>query len=333
MSDQHGIPLQQRLPWHEAPRLRFSESMARAQVAHALLLHGEGGMHKVHLGRQLSQCLLCTHPDSGFACGRCRSCLLFQAGNHPDWTEIKPVDSAVIRIDQIRDLCARLSMRPQIASRQVALLWPAEQMNAASANALLKTLEEPAADTHLLLISDRAGRLSATIRSRCQRLPVSASKDQATIASVAQMAGVSLAQACSALALSGGDPELALQWLTPDQWDAIAALTDRLVQLAQGQLDASAFSASYRKEAIHLLQRWSRLIALMLSSEDAEPGVFKPLIQLAEAVEYSTLLPLATQLERARGMMGSGVREDLLVYDLALRWSQAFNTRERRRES
>ena len=98
----------------------------------------------------------------GSACGHCHSCLLYQAGNHPDWTEIQPVESAFIRIDQIRELSGRLSMRLQIAQRQVALLWPAEQMNAAS-SMLLKTLEEPAADTHLLLVSDRAGRLSATI--------------------------------------------------------------------------------------------------------------------------------------------------------------------------
>ena len=321
------------LPWHESPRKRFADSLARGQVAHALLVHGEGGLHKVHLARQLGQALLCQRPTSGSACGHCHSCLLYQAGNHPDWTEIQPVESAFIRIDQIRELSGRLSMRPQIAQRQVALLWPAEQMNAASSNALLKTLEEPAADTHLLLVSDRAGQLSATIRSRCQRMPIPGSKTSETVASVAQMAGVSTAQAQAALELSGGDPELGLHWLTPEHWSALVALAAQLVELAHGRLDAQTFAGSYRKEGVALLQRWSRLIALMLGSPQVEAGAFKPLVALAGAVQYTTLLPLATQLERARGMIGSGVREDLMVYDLALRWSEAFTTQGRRRES
>lgn len=321
------------MPWHELPRQRFADSLARGQVAHALLLHGEGGLHKVHLARQLGQALLCQQPLSGVACSKCHSCLLCQAGNHPDWTEVQPVESAIIRVDQIRELSARLAMRPQIAQRQVALLWPAEQMNSASSNALLKTLEEPAADTHLLLVSDRAGRLSATIRSRCQRMPISGSKTPETIASVARMAGVSQAQALAALELSGGDPELGLHWLAPEHWSAIVALAAQLVDLAHGRLDANAFAGGYRKDGVVLLQRWSRLIALMLGSDAVSSAAFKPLVELAGAVRYSTLLPLATQLERARGMIGSGVREDLMVYDLALRWSEAFITQGRRRES
>ena len=333
MADTPILDPRQRLPWHQQPWQRFADSLARGQVAHALLLHGEGGMHKLHFGRQLAQSLLCAQPVSGFACGSCRSCLLYQAGNHPDWTEVRPVDSAVIKIDQIRELSARLSMRPQIAQRQVALLWPAEQMNAASSNALLKTLEEPSADTHLLLLSDRMGRLSATIRSRCQRFPIPGNKDPDTVQVVAQMAGVSSDQALGALDLSGGDPEISLQWLAPDQWREILALSAQLVDLAHGRLDASTFSAGYRREGVTLLQRWSRLIALMLGAEAGSGGAFAALIELAAAVQYSTLLPLATQLERARGMIGSGVREDLMVYDLAVRWSQAFTTRGRRRES
>jgi DNA polymerase III subunit delta' len=321
------------LPWHELPRQRFADSLSRGQVAHALLLHGEGGSHKVHLARQFGQALLCQQPVSGVACGKCHSCLLCQAGNHPDWTEVQPVESAMIRVDQIRELSARLSMRPQIAQRQVALLWPSEQMNPASSNALLKTLEEPAADTHLLLVSDRAGRLSATIRSRCQRMPIIGSKTPETVSTVAQMAGVSAGQALAALELSGGDPELGLHWLAPEHWSAIVALSAQLVDLAHGRLDASSFAGGYRKESVALLQRWSRLIALMLGSDKVDAGAFKPLVALAGAVQYTTLLPLATQLERARGMIGSGVREDLMVYDLAVRWSEAFTTQGRRRES
>ena len=95
--------------------------------------------------------------------------------------------------DQIRALSERLSMRPQIGERQVALIFPAERMNSAAANALLKTLEEPTPDTHLLLVADRIGQLPATIRSRCQRLPVAPVSDDEGIAALATFVIVGLA--------------------------------------------------------------------------------------------------------------------------------------------
>lgn len=321
------------LPWHTTAWQRLAQGHARGQIAHALLIHGEGGLHKVQLGREIAQGLLCERPLAARGCGQCRSCELYLAGNHPDWVEVHPVESAQIRIDQIRELSARLAMRPQIARCQVALLWPAEAMNVASANALLKTLEEPAGDTHLLLLAERIGRLPATIRSRCQRLPLVAHLDEATVAAVASMAGVDAARALAALRFSGGDPESALQALQPEQWNAIATLVQRLTELARGRGDASSFAAGYRNEGAALLQRWSRLIALAVQGEPLAAEPFDAYIALTSRMEMSTLLPLATQLERARGLAGSGVREDLLVYDLAARWIAAFNPGERGRRA
>jgi DNA polymerase III subunit delta' len=333
MADQPRLDPALRLPWHFQAWQQLSASSDRDQMAHALLIHGEGGLHKVHLGRQIAQGLLCEKPLQAFPCGRCRGCTLFVSGNHPDWAEVCPVDSAVVKVDQIRDLSSRLAMRPQIARRQVALIWPAEQMNSAASNALLKTLEEPSGDTHLLLVADRVGRLSATIRSRCQRLPLVGRTDQENVALLARLAAVDEIRARAALVLSGGDPELALDSLNAESWAAISSLAQQLLALARAELAPAAFAASYRKDAVRLLQSWSRLIALMLGSETSGHAAFDALLDLTSAVEISTLLPLATQLERARGMIGSGVREDLLVFDLAARWSQAFTTRGRRREA
>lgn len=325
------LPQDTNLPWHAAAWQRLAAGAARGQFAHALLIHGEGGLHKLRLGREIGQGLLCEAPEGAHACGRCRGCLLYAAGNHPDWVEVHPVESAYIRIDQIRELSARLSMRPQIARRQVALLWPAEQMNIAAANALLKTLEEPAADTHLLLLADRIGRLPATIRSRCQRLPLAGGDDAATVAAVAALAGVDALRARVALALAGGDPEQAVDSLGAEAWKEFGALTRRLMELARGDLDPTAFATVGKGDGAALLQRWSRLIAIAVRGESLGCDPFDAWIDLTSRMEMSTLLPLATQLERARGLAGSGVREDLLIHDLASRWALAFNHRERRR--
>ncbi|GMU43610.1 MAG: DNA polymerase III subunit delta' [Xanthomonadales bacterium] len=318
-------------PWHATAWQRVSASLARDQLAHALLIHAEGGMHKLAFGRTLAHGLLCAAPLGGLPCGECRQCALLAVGNHPDYIEVQPVDSVQIRIDQIRELSERLAMRPQLAQRQAALLWPAEAMNAAAANALLKTLEEPAGDTHLLLLAERIGRLPATIRSRCQRLPLARAQGTQATAEVARLAAVDGPRAQAALAYAGGDPELALAVLAAEPWKSLLGLVQRLVDLARGQVDAPAFVAAFRGEGPQLLQRWSRLIALAVRAQAVPGGAFEDFLGLTSRLEMSTLLPLATQLERARALAGSGVREDLLIHDLAARWSAAFRTGQRGR--
>ncbi|HWS25628.1 MAG TPA: hypothetical protein VN259_03550, partial [Xanthomonadales bacterium] len=171
----------------------------------------------------------------------------------------------------------------------------------------------------------------ATIRSRCQRLPLVAQDDELTVDTVAGLAKVDPPRARAALALAGNDPELALENLRPEVWSALAGLTQKLIDVAQGRLDSGSLAVNPKGEGAVLLQRWSRLIALAVRGEHLGSAPFDAWVDLTSRLEMSTLLPLATQLERARGMAGSGVREDLLIYDLAARWSQAFNHGERRR--
>lgn len=321
-----------RYPWHEQAWQRYAGALERQQVAHALLVHGEGGLHKLMLARNIGRSLLCQQrlPDAS-ACGRCRSCLLAQAGNHPDWVEVGLEDSAVIKIDQIRELSQRLAMRPQLAERQVALLWPAERMNVAAANALLKTLEEPAADTHLLLVADRIGRMPATIRSRCQRLAVVAHDDSSSIQALAKLAGVDESRARLGYALSLGDPEAAVELLAPANFAEWTRLVERLVELATGRLLPQGLVAAYPRDGARLLQRWSQLLGFAVAGANAGDRGWDVWISLTSRLEMSRLLPFATQLERARALLGSGVREDLLIGDLARRWSELLRLEERRR--
>ncbi len=325
------MDLSRPLPWHAQAWGRFGNALARGAVAHGLLIHGEGGLHKTQLARRMGQSLLCAAPDAeANACGRCKSCLLLKAGTHPDWVEVSPVESAVIKIDQVRALSERLSMRPQIAARQVAMLLPAERMNVAASNALLKTLEEPSGDTHLLLVADRVGRLSATIRSRCQRLPVAPVAGAEGIAEFAAWAGVALPSAASALAISHGDPEAAVQILAPGAWAEWTQLAEQLVDIASGRLAPTQFFALHAKDGARMLERWSGLIAVAMNAEGLDVPELDKLVRLTSRVEMSRLAPLATQLERARSMLGSGVREDLLIYELSCRWAELHSTgRER----
>jgi DNA polymerase-3 subunit delta' len=158
----------------------------RAQLPHSLLLSGPRGLGKFDLARAFAASLLCENPlQNGNACGSCLACNWLSQGNHPDFrllqpdalaesegeegTEVKESGkkaSQQITIDQVRGLDDFLHVGTHRHGLRVVIVCPAEAMNRSTANALLKTLEEPAAGTLFLLVSNEPERLLPTIRSR-----------------------------------------------------------------------------------------------------------------------------------------------------------------------
>ena len=126
--------------------------------------------------------LLCRENEPAGLCSHCRSCTLLAAGSHPDYFDLQPDEGKqVIKVDQVRALIGKLDLTTSISERKVACIHPAEEMNAAAANALLKSLEEPAGNTVLILVSDNPGRLPVTIRSRCQAISVNQPDSQLVV--------------------------------------------------------------------------------------------------------------------------------------------------------
>lgn len=158
------------------------------RMPHALLLTGPKGGGKGTFADALVARLLCeTAEDANQACGVCPSCKWIAAGNHPDFRRIEPDNredpsdetgevervparkkSDQIRIDQIRELDDFLGVGAHRKGERVILVLPAEAMNAATANSLLKVLEEPNTSTYFILVSNNRKRLLPTILSRCR---------------------------------------------------------------------------------------------------------------------------------------------------------------------
>lgn len=159
-------------PWLEPHWTQLQARRSRGQLPHGMLFSGPAGIGKRQLATTFATALLCRRPaGDGQACGACEACRLIQAGTHPDLLQVGPLpEKQHIVVDQIRDLCASLALKSHAGGYQVVIIVPAEQMNTAAANSLLKTLEEPSANTLLMLITEQPGRLPATIRSRCQQL-------------------------------------------------------------------------------------------------------------------------------------------------------------------
>jgi len=188
----------------------------RARWPHALLLTGPRGIGKRALALEFARGLLCETPRAGgAACGECASCRYVAAGQHPDLRVVEPVeidDDGVakpvewIPVDAIRALIAWAQLTSHRRMAKVAVIAPAERMNAAAANALLKTLEEPAPSTFLILASAAPGRVPATVRSRCRTM-VAPTAD--ATAARAWLAAQGIADADPLLAQAAGAPLVA----------------------------------------------------------------------------------------------------------------------------
>lgn len=159
---------------------RFQRTLASGRLASTYLFAGPAGIGKKRLALELARCLLCQTTAEAVldACGECESCRLFAAGNHPDLEVVGlPADKSELPISLFvgdtehrnqEGLCHRIALKPFLGGRRVAIIDDADHFNAASANCLLKTLEEPPPHSLLILLGTSPARQLPTIRSRSQ---------------------------------------------------------------------------------------------------------------------------------------------------------------------
>lgn len=194
-------------PWLYDDWVSLFQRFEKDRVPHALLIEGTDGIGKSLFAEHIAKTFLCTNASLDGSCGMCTPCQLFQAGTHPDFTRLTPVDSeSNIKVDAVRELISWLQLTPQYDSYKLAIVTPADSMNRNAANSLLKTLEEPASQDLILLTTDSAGSLPATIRSRCQRIHLRVREPDIALD---WLAAQGVTSADSALSLAGGGPLLA----------------------------------------------------------------------------------------------------------------------------
>ena len=189
----------------------LSRMLHSDRLAHALLFTGIDGIGRQTTAKALAMALNCANPVGESACGMCPSCRKVISGNHPDVIIVKP-SGVFIKIDQVRSLRKDLRFAPLERGRRVIIINDAQSMNAEASNAMLKILEEPPNDTHIILTASQTSDLLPTIVSRCQNInfrPIPVAKiadvlvakgnlDQDTAAALAILAKGSLGRALSA---------------------------------------------------------------------------------------------------------------------------------------
>lgn len=246
----------------------------RARLPHAILIKGMQGVGKLQLAMRYSQSLLCQSPDSVsmMPCDQCDSCRWFDQGTHPDFRLIQPDSlnklnddndkdptkklSNEIGVDQIRALANFTNLSSHQGGYRVALITPAESMNINAANAVLKTLEEPADNLLFILVSHKPQQLLATILSRCISLAIAPpSRDQGLAWLVEQ--GIKKPE--ESLAQSGYAPLLALDSLSTEEDSDVRQILLGGIRNPEN-LDSILLAEKFQRSApglvVHHLQQW-----------------------------------------------------------------------------
>jgi len=328
------------LPWQTAQWQQLSDRHRQDKLPHAVLLNGPAGLGKHQFAEQFAKSLLCNDRlADGSACGQCRGCLLLKAESHPDLIRIEPEEAGkAIKVEQVRGLSDFTVLSAHVADGyKVVLLDPAENMNRASANSLLKTLEEPAKNTVLLLVTSNPQRLLATIRSRCQRIDF-ISPDHSS--AVAWLKSQQINQAEQWLEIAGGAPITALELANSVEKEDkdVAEHYQTGLNVLQGLLvrdnDPLSVATQWQKTGglriVGWLTNWVMDIIRLATVVDSAskppymacPSQFSGLNSLAGQLELEGLHSYLERLyEASRLLATTQVNQQLLLEEILIRWT------------
>ncbi len=180
----------------------IQSAIKRERVPHAYLFHGVSGIGKRTAAYALAKALNCQEDEADF-CGKCVSCQKAAHGTHPDIIVIEP-EGIFIKIEKIRDLQKQTQYRPLEGRKKIFILAEADRMNDASANALLKTLEEPNPSNIIILTTSRIHKLPQTIISRCQKIRFQPLRAQVVASFLADSLSVEKQSALEVASSAGG---------------------------------------------------------------------------------------------------------------------------------
>lgn len=305
-------------PWQQRAYAQTVAALDAGRLGHGLLICGPAGLGKRQVALQLAAHVL-NHGQPEAA--RTRNAQLIAAGTHPDLQLVSFIANksgdklrTEIVIEQVREITQKLALTPQYGVAQVVIVDPADAINRAACNALLKTLEEPAPGRYLWLLSADPARLPATIRSRCQRLEFKLPPAQEALAWL-MAHGHGERAAAEALDAARGHPGLAHQWLQSDGMSVRRNVAAELAQVAAGKLGA-----------VELAQRWTsddQADARLRHAADLALAQASSADGLTDPDRLHKLAAWFDMANRTRDLLRTTIRADLAVVELLLAWRAA----------
>ena len=298
-------------PWQESQWGQLLDAWRAGRLPHAVLLVGPAGLGKDLLARRFVDLVL-EGPDGRFA------------GLHPDFLSVSPADGKVaISVEQIRELGEHLNLKSHQGGFKCALISPAQRMTTNAANSLLKTLEEPAGSTLLILTSPSSSSLPPTVVSRCLRLRFATPSRETGLAWLRSIDGE-------------GDWERLLE-LAHGAPLAARELKDRDFSALEKDIARDLLSIIDRSgDPAEVAARWSRgaepriyvgwLNALTCTSIRARSGVPSPsqsneLEQIIKNIDIEELFNYLDEVDRVAAWLDTPMNTQLALESLLIPWS------------
>jgi DNA polymerase-3 subunit delta' len=273
------------------------------RLAHALLLVGMKGTNKAKFADCFSRAFFCDRVTrDGESCGKCRSCRLTEGRAHPNVLWIEPEkEGAIIKVDQVREVNDFVNQTSLQGEYRIVIIHPADDMNINAANALLKTLEEPASGSLLILISDQNGSLPATVLSRCQRVVFPPPHSEETLA-----------------------------WLTshPSRQNLFQAM----IHLLEGKCDPVKSAAELQNndplQMLDFLLTWVVDVLRLQLNSDSDRVINKDyaqhLIQLGQKTQLKKNVKLMEYIQHLRAQLCEGINfnKQMMLESILIRWME-----------
>lgn len=246
-------------PWLASPLEQFETARRAGNLGHAWLISGPAGIGKLNLALVLSRRLHGTEEvpqeldaPTALAAYAARHTPM---DRHPDLHWLYPEeDKETISVDQVRDMIESFTLTAHRGGAKVAIVEPAEALTTPAANALLKTLEEPSQGSYLFLLSHQPGRLPATVRSRCQQLPLK----PPGMVSIATWLGVGIEAVAAAERQVGAAPLQLAAAIQDNDTSFFNKLESDLAAVSQDKLEPQALAQSWAKGNTELALSWLR---------------------------------------------------------------------------
>ena len=308
-------------PWLQAELQRFDARLDRDHTPQALLVHGPAGVGRRHFSLALAARLL----GSPWSPSLETPADQLDGVPHPDyWSVGLEEESRQIKVDQVRELIHTLGLTSHGSGRKVGLIWPADLMNHNAANTLLKTLEEPAAGTTLILVAEAPARLPATVISRCERIRLS---PPAPAVALAWLAGTCPdRRACErALAFACGAPLMARAILAEGNGSGVGKLLvelgEDLQQVIERKSTPTTVARSWAKKDAGLCLRWLYLqTAGLLRGELRDAGA-EPLLKIPRsALNMTACCGHLDQIMEAQRLKDRSLNMEAVFAELLMWW-------------
>lgn len=340
-------------PWQQLAWAQIRQLHPR--WPHAILLHGPQGIGKTVFAEWLAQSLLCEAPQAdGQACGSCDSCGWFAQYNHPDYRRLRPeimeselsetegeegsaaksgskstrAPSKEIVINQVRGLSEFLNISTHRAGLRTIVIYPAEAMNVAASNALLKSLEEPGPNTVFILVTHSMDALLPTMISRCHQFALPMPN---TAEALAWLALQDIKKPEQFLAEQGGAP---LAAAAASESDSVVQQEEFLLQLQRPDLaGALKLADKLQKTAISLLLSWMQrwlydVFSFKLTGKIRYyPRYQKEIKQVASGMSMPAMLKLLDTNTQRRAVADHPLSAKLLIEEMLLEYIELSQKR------